>query len=636
MKSSVSNHKVWSLLSIALLLLGTGLFTKNICSAQTGEDKMLITADLLLPQSTCAYVSIRDIDVLQETWKKTTLGQLHDRPDMEAFFKSFEEQITLKFTPVENMLGLTLNDIIQIASSEVSAALLLLDAQRYGFAVVINVGDKHYETQAVLTKIAKRVRENGGTHQKNRVKDAEIHILNIVDPEDGSRHKAYYILTGELLLVSDKPEIVKDVLTRLNILTNRPGQTLASFSEMDPYLDILNNTIVDDQLPDIIWYCDPMRYAQVQRLIKIKNDPEYAKSKDYAKLCANAGFDGVEAIGGVFTLCHQDFDMTQRIFLSIPEEPKDSLKMLSFDSTADKKLPSWIPADCGSVQIHNLNILDVFDNLGPLVNQFFGEGGDTVWEDVLDGFKNDPYGPKVDLREDIASLLENKVIYLMHNHDAKAIDGERRLIAIPVKDAAAIQKNLAALLNEEPSFEVLENGDDIRWKYVNEEQEESDASSKVQGKRFPEMTITVWNDYLLVASEPEFIDFILKAERMNAASLATLPVYQKVVKELAAMAGKEKMLSLCFVNSEKVREHTYEMIKAGTLDDSAATYSSEFGTLIRKSTEDENGNYQIDTSEMPEFEEVRKYFLPSGGYIFKTKGGYIFQGIMMSKEKMAK
>ena len=150
------------------------------------------------------------------------------------------------------------------------------------------------------------------------------------------------------------------------------------------------------------------------------------------------------------------------------------------------------------------------------------------------------------------------------------------------------------------------------------------------------MTITVWNDYLLVASEPEFIDFILKAERMNAASLATLPVYQKVVKELAAMAGKEKMLSLCFVNSEKVREHTYEMIKAGTLDDSAATYSSEFGKLIRKSTEDENGNYQINTSEMPEFEEVRKYFLPSGGYIFKTKGGYIFQGIMMSKEKMAK
>ncbi len=634
MRLSVSNRNVWSLLSLAFLFLSAGMFAQTVFSEEAAdEDQILVTADLLLPQSTCAYVSIRDIDALRESWKKTALGQLQERRDMEAFFKSIEEQIALRFSSVEDMLGLTLHDVCEIASSEVSGALLQLDAERYGFAVVINVGDKRYETQAVLSKIAKQVAGNGGSHQKNKVRDAEIHILNIA-AKDGSRHKAYYVLTGELLLISDKPEIVKDILTRLNTLTNRPGEALNSFSEMESYLEILGNTIIDDQLPDIIWYCDPMRYAQVARQIRIKNDPEHAKSKDYARLCANAGFDGLEALGGVITFRHGNYDATQRIFLSIPNEPKGALKMLSFDPNGDKNLPSWIPEDCGQVQIYNLNVLDVFDNLGPLVNQFFGEGGDSVWEDVLDGFKNDPYGPKIDLREDIISLLENKVVYAVHNRDAKALDGERRLIAIPVKDADTLQKNLASLLNEEPSFETLENDGDIRWKYVNEGQNEGrDASSKVQGNRFPEMTITVWNGYLLIASEPDFIDFFMNAEQTKAASLSELPVYKKIIDELTAMAGEEKILSLRFVNNAKAREHTYEMIKAGTLLESAATYSSVFGNLARKKEDDKNGKFKIDTSEMPEFNEIREYFLPSGGYLFKTKGGYVFQGILTSKEK---
>lgn len=636
MRLSVLNRKSWSLLSVAFLLLWTGVFTQNVSSKEANEDKILVTADLLLPQSTCAYVSIRDIDVLRESWKKTSLGRLQARKDMDAFFKSVEEEITSRFSAVEDLLGLTLDDVFEIASSEVSGALIQLDAERYGFVLAINVGDKLYETQAVLTKIAKQVKKNGGTHQKNKVKDAEIHILNIV-AEGGTRHKAYYILKDELLLISDKPEIVKDVLTRLNTLATKPGQTLNSFSEMDSYLDVLTNTIVDDKLPDVVWYCDPIRYAQVVRQIRIANDPEHAKTKDYATLCANAGFDGVEAVGGVLTFRHGKFDATQRMFISIPEEPKDALKMLSFDPNGDRELPSWIPDDCGVAQVYNLNILDAFDNLGPLVNQFFGEGGDTVWEDVLDGFKNDPYGPKLDLREDIVSLLKNKVVYVMHNRDAKALDGERRLIAIPVRDADALRKNLASLLSEEPSFETIENGEDVRWKYVNEGQNGGDASARVQGNRFPEMTLTVWNDHLLIASEPDFIDFFMNADKTKAASLSKLPVYQKICDELAEMAGDDAMLAINFANNEKVREHTYEMIKAGTFLESAATYSSLFGASTKGTgaTEGKKERFKPDTSELPEFKEVQKYFLPSGGYLFKTKGGYVFQGILTSSDEKA-
>ncbi len=598
------------------------------------EEEMLITADLLFPKTTCAYISIRDVTVLRDSWQKTALGELQKTPEMKQFFKSLQEQLAESMDVFQNRLGVTLDDIGKIAATEIAAALMQVDAKRYGVAVIVNVGDKQYETQSVLSKIAKRVTENGGTHQKQEVEDAEIHILNVLDSETETLHKTYYVLKGELLLASDKPEVIKDILTRLTAIAQGSEVIPESFSNIDAYLDILNNTIVDETLPDIIWYVDPIRFMQVQRLMHIERDPSYARSKNRAELLSKAGIDGIAAIGGVATLSHQGYDCTQRTFVSIPEEPQGSLKMLSFDTKANQELPDWISEKVGAVHVVNLNFLDIFDNIGPLVNQFFGEGSETVWDDVLDGFENDPYGPQLNLREEIFGLLENKMIFMVQNLDAKAIDGECSLIAVPVKDEARLRENLGALLNEEPTFEVLENGDDIRWKLLDEEHNEGSAGSEVKGKRFPEMTLTVWNGHLLIASQPDFVDYIQSQE--ESAPLAESPLYKKLREEATALAGERSKASFHFMNNEVLREHTYEMIKSGMLAESVATHSSLLGDLIRNSQEKANAKAKIDASSLPEYEHIKAYFLPSGGCISPVEGGILYQGFWMSRKKMEK
>ncbi len=632
MKLPVICNRICLLLSLfAFALLASTATAQDEVATDEG---MFITADLLFPKTTCAYVSIRDVAVLRDSWQKTALGELQNSPEMKQFFQSLQEQLAESLDTFQSRLGVTLDDIGKIAASEIAAALMQIDAKRYGVAVIINVGDKQYETQSVLSKIAERVIENGGRHQKQQVEDAEIHILNILNSETKAFHKTYYVLKGELLLASDKPEVIKDVLTRLAAIERNPEVIPESFSNIDAYLDILNNTIVDETLPDIIWYVDPIRLMQVQRLMQIEHDPSYARSKNRAELLSKAGIDGIAAIGGVATLSHQGYDCTQRTFVSIPEEPQGSLKMLSFDTTADQELPSWISDKAGAVHVVNLNFLDVFDNLGPLVNQFFGEGSDTVWDDVLDGFENDPYGPQLNLRDEIFGLLENKMIFMVQNLDPKAIDGERSLIAVPVKDEEKMRENLGALLNEEPSFEVLENGDDIRWKLHDEEHDEGSAGSEVKGKRFPEMTLTVWNGYLLIVSQPDFVDYV--QSQADSTPLAESPLYEKLRTEATTLVGDNPQVSFHFVNSEILREHTYEMIKTGMLVESAATYSSVLGDLIRDSQKKAKTQTTIDTSDMPDYEHVRGYFLPSGGCISPVEGGILYQGFWMSREKMEK
>lgn len=601
-------------------------------AADASSEAPFITADLLLPKSTCAYVSIRDIAALRSAWQKTALGELQQTPEMQEFFKSLQGQLSDGLSTFHSRLGVTLDDIGQIAAHEIAGGLLQLDAERYGIAVIVNVGDKQYETQNVLNRIVERITKNGGSHQKQQVDGAEIYVLNIPDPESGKTYKAYYILKGEMLIASDKSDVVREILHRLSLLQKDSEEPLESLSEVDAYLDVLDAAIVDDQLPDIIWYCDPIRILRVQRMIQTESDPSYAKSRDIAELLSSVGFDGIEAVGGVVTFRHQGFDSTQRVFICIPEEPKLSLKMLAFDEKSDFELPAWVSEDVGAVHVLNFDFLTMFDNLGPIVNQAFGEGSDTVWEDVLDGFETDPYGPQLNLRDELVGLLENKLIFVTQNVNPKLLDGERCLVAVPVKDEEKMRENLGALLNEEPTFEVLENHGDIRWKLLDEKQEEGDAGSEVKGKRFPEMTITVWNGYLIIASEPGYIDYIQSLDPEKTLPLAESPAFARVKAEVDAYP--EPKVSFHYVNSEKRREHMYEMAKNGTLAESAATHSSVLGEFLKNGAKNGKKREPLDVSKLPEYEQVKNYFLPSGGFLFKTEKGLIYQGLWMSREKM--
>jgi len=63
MKSSVLNWRFGLALCAAFFIFAAGsLFAQ---AQESSDDELLITADLLLPKSTCAYVSVRDIEVLR-------------------------------------------------------------------------------------------------------------------------------------------------------------------------------------------------------------------------------------------------------------------------------------------------------------------------------------------------------------------------------------------------------------------------------------------------------------------------------------------------------------------------------------------------------------------------------------------
>lgn len=639
MKKNVSSLFLLRMLSLlTIFLCGVSVFAKDDPNTTANEEEgAFISADLLLPQSAASFISIRDIHALDESWDKTAMGKMMARDDMTEFTKLFRKQFSEIFCTLESRLGVSMEEIIQMTDSEIAISTQKIKDESYGVVLVVNVGDKIFETKKVLSKLSDRVLQDGGNYQKQEALNSEIHILTMKNKDSGELCKAYYVLWGEILFSSNQQMLVKDILGRIAKLQKDPEAYVEALGEKDSYIEILNQTVGSDKkLPDIIWYVDPIATLEIQRMIDLERDPDLEEERDVAAVLNAAGFDGIKAVGGVITFGNQGYDMTQRVFAYIPEEPQKALKMVAFDENADKDLPDWITDDIGGIHIVNVDALTIFDNVGPLVDALFGEDRESVWEDVLDGLKNDPKGPMIDLREDIVALLGNKVIFTVANVDPKALDGERYMIMVPTNNEKKLRANIARFLGGEENFEVVSEGDDIRWVRVEAPADPEDefAQEEKTGKRFAQPSVTIWDGYLIITSQPDYIDDLKSAVENGKKPLSEDPIYKKVQAEVQKKAKKVSPVSFHFDNNAIERQHSYEMAKQGKWTESSAMYSSLLDQFFRANQGLKEDLDKFDNSSLPDYEDVKAYFLPSGGYLYKVKNGLMFQGFWMSEKKM--
>ncbi|MDO4574547.1 MAG: hypothetical protein Q4D98_04975 [Planctomycetia bacterium] len=600
--------------------------------------EQLLTADLLLPETTCAYLSVRDFIHFRETWKKTLLGELMMTPQMQVVTEDLNRQVQAHFENVRSRLGVTLDDIRQIASGEISMGVLLTSPQKYAVVTIIDVRNHQVETQKVLTRVSKRVVEDGGKQTKQMISDAEVYFLDIPDKDHANViHKAIYVLKDNLLIASDDREVIQGILKRFVSLKSEAGELLPCLADVDGYLNVLENSITGEMLPDVVWYIDPIRYATVRRIMAVDKDPMNVRGRSVAEMLTESGFDGIEAIGGVVTLESEGYDAVHRTFISIPAEPKGSLKMLKFPESEAFEVPEWIGATAGTLHFVNLDFMNVFDNMGPMVNQFFGEGDSGVWEDVLAGLQEDPYGPQVDLRKDLIAHFKNHLMFIVQNDRPKEVDGERRLVIIPLEDDEKVQESMVKLLTDEPMIETtkLPNGE-IIWHVVRDEEAEEDASDTPKREAlFPELAITVWNDYLIIASHVDFLEAIKSFDPATGAKLVDDPGFQLVDKELDTFAGEVRG-SVHYFNTARNTEHLYEMFRTGKIPQSTSLEAKRINKMLatEEKTSQELRKPLFDGSTLPEYDDIRSYFLPSGATILTKEKGFIFQGFWLSEEKM--
>ncbi|RMF91794.1 MAG: hypothetical protein D6741_15715 [Planctomycetota bacterium] len=440
-----------------------------------------------------------------------------------------------------------------------------------------------------------------------------------------------------VLIVSDSPAVVKDILARID--DDKP-----SLDEDASYQAVMARCRQDageNHVPQVRWYVDPFGYAAAVR--SLLPEDENARRGRIAAALEAAGFSFIRGIGGWVDVAVDDFELIHRTYIYAPGPREKSANVLSFPNGEDFSVPSWVPRDLATYTTGYCDILKAFDSIGPVFDETIGEGEEGVWQDVLASLKDDPYGPQIDLRNELIVHLGQRITVVTSYKQPITTKSERLLIGIEVVDEAKVEAALAKMLANEPDFYKREYKGLTIWEKVPPEPsemefdiggipglEETPAAEETSEPLLPNAAVTVTKGHLLIASHLEHLKKILDIEEPRETA-ARIPELLEVMQKIEAMDGSKSCVRFFSLTDEEYRP-TFELIRQGKMPESETVLGRVLNVILAPPEKGKVREQRLDGSKLPDFEVVRRHLGPAGFFGVTEDEGWFFKGFGLPKK----
>lgn len=621
-------------------------------------------SETVFPATTAAWLSIADPLALQESFDRTQYGKLLQDPSMEAFVKSFREQLSKAGKRRLGKLGLTLEDLGEVPGGEIALAAIVPEPDRLATVLLVDTTGNDDETRKLLEQIDARLLEQQAQRLADYQEVIKVYRLPPEEPraddEETETAPAERLVAvvhqGSALVVGDDPVQVHHVLTVLQ--TGRQD----SLASLTTFTSVAERSL--EGLPPaaatLRWFVDPFTFATAYKATHPPQDRR--NGPDYVEILGRQGFDAVKSMGGVLIFDDGPRELRHQTIVYAPPLPgRDpaspdrydlAARMLRFPDTDTIEPPAWVPADASSWSALQWDIKTAFHSADSLVDDIVGEEG--VFDDVIASLKEDPDGPQIDVETDLIAGLGDRVAILGDYIEPIGVDSERLVIAIeaadPEKVAATVSKSMATdpdmrrieahgvviweLIDrsmEIPKLEIETPGGGIA--HADNEDDRRDRRRRLREKEeklLPHSAVTVSHGHLLIASHRDILERVLTTAE-SGDSLVSRPDYTLVVKELQTLFPGRLVLQGFGRSDESIRP-SYEMLKRGSMPKSKSVMGQILNNLLGDGKPGTVRDQKIDGSTLPDFESVRRYF-GTGGFVMQTlEDGWFIGGLTLPQE----
>ncbi len=632
-------------------------------------------SEALLPKTTQGFAAIYNVDTLTEHWNKTELGHLMADPVMKPFSEDLRRQFDDRWSSIRDRLGLTIDDIKGIAGGDVGLGMIAPKPGQAAMAIVVDVTGKLKQAQELLQKTVARQVQHGASRSEVEAGDNTILQLDLPvsaesreaspstlkgspspegqdapptrGPQTELARQVFYCLSGALFVVADNLAVMRGILARA---AGKQSDSLAG----DQAYQVVSRRCRRDAppgMPQLRWFVHPLGYAEVARII---TPPENRrKGKSILEVMRNQGLSGIQGVGGRLDFAAEGFELVHRTAIYAPEPREKALKMLDLLNEKDFAPQAWVPRDVASFSTLYANILQAFDNFGPLYDELFGAGEKGVWQDTLFGLKEDPNGPQLDLRGELMAHLGRRITVLTDYHLPITTTSERLLFAIETTDAKAVQAAMEKWMGTGPDVKRHVKDGQIIWEMIEQEnpqleapeisfgnmpavapptKKKKKAEDEEEPKKpdlLPHMAVTVWQGKLMIASH---IDFLLKVIRppKTAERLADDVDYKLISEQLRRLPPKERSAQV-FSRSDEAWRPTYELIRQNKMPESESLLGRLLNAVFAQGQKGAARRQKIDGSKLPDYQVVRRYLGPAGFKATTEGEGWFLKGFMLSK-----
>jgi hypothetical protein len=176
------------------------------------------------------------------------------------------------------------------------------------------------------------------------------------------------------------------------------------------------------------------------------------KKMDFFTALKTNGGDSIQAIGLRFDLTPDDGEEVHASGIVVLKRPlKGAATILDLKPTSHPEIPEFIPDDVGSAMKIGFNFKTLIEAFRHVLDAATEE--DSLLDQVLDGLRDDPNGPKLDIRKDVFPEVGDSLLNFTDgkNEPDRRASAIRRASLIQIKNADPVVKAADRLWGNDPN-----------------------------------------------------------------------------------------------------------------------------------------------------------------------------------------
>ncbi|NQW48914.1 MAG: hypothetical protein HQ464_14235 [Planctomycetes bacterium] len=621
-------------------------------------------SEKILPATTRGWVSISNAPEFRQRFDRSQYGQLLKDPVMKPFIENVRKQVETSGNRRFGRLGLTLDDLLDVAGGECALGAVESPTGRLATVVLLDTTGREAQARELVEKMNQRLVEQKGTKVVTNGPDAggPLTVYQLPADEAGGKSAAApqrvaFALVGNALVVGDDPALTAQVL---GTLAQGRGDCIASLPGYEKVMARCQGQ-VPAAAAAVRWYIDPLTFAKAYQAT---NPPrEKRKGPDYVAILARQGFDAIKGAGGMVVFDDGGHALRHHTMVYAPplagrkpfaaDRFDLAARIIQFPDAEAIDPQVWVPGDVSGWTSLEWDLQNAFVSIETLVDDIVGEKG--VYDDVIASVKEDPDGPQIDIEKDLVACLGTRMTLITDHAIPIDTDSERLVIAVQAIDPERVAATVAKSMSIDPDMAKIDVQGFVAWELIDRssaipkleietpggavvhadnEEDSNRRRGKIRDrdrdeKLLPHSVVTVANGHLLIASHRDILERVL-ATKGGVESLGSAADYTQVAAELSRLLpGKTAARS--FSREEEVIRPAYEMLRQGSMPKSKSLTGQVLNGMLGDGKPGTVRAQRLDGSTLPEFELIRQYFGTVGLGMQSLEDGWYITGVSVPK-----
>lgn len=618
MKKLLSNLVLsWLLIAVAIPAI-----------AQDDEVERPKTEELL-PETTVLFVQVEDIHEFIEKAKDTGVGQVFQTPEVSNLVNGMYDEAKNAYEDVKDQVGLEIDDVTGFPTGEMSFAIVAPKRADLQFALMLEIDEESEAAQNIFARGEEFLLEQGEEMELDESGDIPFKSFTA----DGQRITMF--IKDGLMVTSNSAELAQQMVDRW---MGRTVEKIRPLIENRKFVTVMNRCRgTKETPPDTRFFIDPIAIARGA-----------TRGNAGAQVVINFlplfGLDGLSAIGGSTIYDELGFESVAHAHIMLANPRAGVFKMLAL-KPGEYQPESWVPDNVNGYVSTSWDFQQMVAEIGKIVNTF---QGDEAMENAIEENINEELG--VDFQEDILTLMTGRVSVVTMIDFPATFNSQMQGLAIELADVekfTEFRETFFARLEEEGDLEDIE---EVEYKGVSywtepeldrvernerirerlRERAEQNGSENVFETEQGQVCVGVVGNSLIICSSVKFMETAIDTERGEHPSLAEDPEYVETTDTMIKLLRNDMPAATFFQKPAAGFEMMFDLAGSDNMK----------GLLELIEGDDEEptpyiGGFKqvLEDNPLPDFDEVRSFFAPSGGFITDDDTGYHLMFFQMKYDR---